>query len=211
MVPREEHTMEVVSINCPACGGIYGGRVTNRFIACEYCGTRFALGEKELQALGFRDVDGDGFDDEDYYEDDVLIDEDDGDSTPMDDFACDACEAFLDETDEKSEFKSSPKIERGLGLNSGDEIYLIHDDTLFKSGKNGFAITQSGFYCREMFDSNARFISWETFARGGRPEVSDSYISQDETSIVYFTGNEDVRHELCDLCVRLWQHAKNVC
>ncbi len=194
--------MQIVVVNCPACGGSYDGRLTSRFVTCEYCGTRFALSEDELNALGFTDADDDGLDDEDL--------EPDTSSDPMDVFAREACEASLKGVDE-SLFASSTKIVRGLNIRDGDDIYLIHDDTLFKSGKDGFAITSSGLYCREMGERSAHFVSWSDFAQGGKPELIDSYIRQDGTSICYFSDSNDVRDDvLVPLYRRLYRHACKV-
>ncbi|MBR3158980.1 MAG: hypothetical protein IKF14_07720 [Atopobiaceae bacterium] len=198
--------MHMVTTNCPACGGVYGGRVTSRFITCEYCGTRYALSNDELKRIGFTDADGDGYDDDDQlpdkYEEDISTD-------PLPVFARDVCAEFLDDHVGGSSFNSSRKILRGLDAD-GEEIYLIHDDTMFKTGKNGFAITRSGIYCREMGDKSAHFVSWEKFTQSKCPKLIDSYIRQSGTSICYFTDSEHVRDDLLDLFVRLWRHAQRV-
>ena len=130
--------MQIVSVQCPACGGVYGGRVTSKFITCEYCDTRYALGRKELE-----------------------------------------------------------------------DVYLIHDDTIFGSGKNGFAITQRGLYCRDFGEPTAHFVSWEDFANGERPELDDSNIFQNGTSLGYFTGNKQLRDKkLTSLFNQLFEHAR---
>ena len=90
-----------------------------------------------------------------------------------------------------------------------EDIYLIHDDTFFKSGKNGFAITYAGFYCREMSDKKAHFVSWEDFADRIDPELGvDGYIRQDGVSICYFTDDDDVLcNQLISLYRRLYTYA----
>ena len=200
--------MQTIAVNCPACGGAYDGRITSRFITCEYCGTRFALSRDELEALGFVDADGDGFDDNDG----AFAEANDADvsSAPMPEFAQEACQAFLNGTD-KSRFASSDKIVRGLGINAGDEVFLIHDDTMFKSGKNGFAITRRGMYCREFGEKTARFVSWEDFAKGSKPKLDESYIRQGSVSLCYFTDDNDLRdNELVALYRQLYNHARRV-
>ena len=200
--------MQTLTVSCPACGGTYEGRLTNRFVTCEYCGTRYALGKDALEAMGFVDADGDGFSDNDpaakaeYEADD--------NSDPMYQFARDVCEKFLRAAD-KSSFASSNKILKGLGLTAGDDIYLIHDDTMFKSGKNGFAITREGLYCREMGEKSAHFVSWSDYAAGDKPLLEDAYIRQDGVSVCYFTDDSDVRDiRLTRLYERLYYHAKKV-
>jgi len=200
--------MQMITATCPACLGSFGGRVTSRYITCAYCGTRFALGKDELDAMGFVDADGDGFDDNDVDGFDAELEEDTG-SDPMYIFARDACAALLEDVD-ASYFSSSNKIVRGLGI-TGGEIYLIHDDTMFKSGKDGFAITSDGIYCREMGEKTAHFVSWEKLASGKALKLDGSYIRQGATSLCYFSDNSDVcEDELFPLFRRLYNHARRV-
>ncbi len=198
--------MKIATANCPACGGIYNGRFTSRFITCEYCGTRYALARSELDELGFMDSDGDGYDDNDpepMYED--------NNSDPMYIFARDACAEFLESSNvDASSFKSTHKIVSGLDIKNNDDVYLIHDDTLLKSGKDGFAITYSGFYCRAMSEKTSHFISWEQFAKGDKPQLERSYIRQGAKNVCYLTSNDTEKGELLDLITKLWYHARKV-
>jgi len=111
---------------------------------------------------------------------------------------------------DRDNFKSSRKVVNGLGV--GDEdVYLIHDDTMFKSGKNGFAITGSGIYCREMGGREAVFTSWADFAKRGEPKLDGCYIRQGDKPVSYFTDDNDVlEHALIDLYQRLYEHARRV-
>ena len=199
--------MQMFTAKCPACDGVYDGRITSRYVTCEYCGTRFALTKDELEALGFVDADGDGFDDNDVPT--AASADMDESSASMPEFAREACQAFLNGTD-KSRFTSSDKILRGLGIKAGDDVYLIHDDTMFKSGKNGFAITDEGFLCREFGDRSSHLLTWESFAREKMPVIEDSYIRQDGVSICYFSDSDTVKKKLLELYVKLWRHARNV-
>ncbi|MDO4538073.1 MAG: hypothetical protein Q4B54_07915 [Coriobacteriales bacterium] len=199
--------MQIITANCPACGGVHDGRFTSRFITCEYCGTRFALSKQELDALGFVDKDGDGYDDHDTPASAAY--EDDASSAPMFEFAREACEEFLDSGVDLDSFKESRKIRAGLGIS--DSIYLIHDDTMFKSGKNGFAITESGLYCREMSSSTTQFTSWDAFAKAGAPKLDGSYIRQGRKAICYYTDNSsELECEIMDLYRKLYAHARKV-
>jgi hypothetical protein len=203
--------MQIVSVQCPACGGVYGGRVTSKFITCEYCGSRYALSQSELGAFGFVDADGDGYDDNDSYRAPKTGRLSSYGSEPLYAVAEKECEKFLDDPDvDRGHYSSTRKILQGLDIKNNDDVYLIHDDTLFKSGKNGFAITYSGLYCREMAEGSAHFISWDQFKQGDRPRIDDSYIRQRKTSICYFTDDSDERELLLDLYVRLWQHAQSL-
>jgi|GEM_PF-1364749 len=202
--------MQIVSVNCPSCGGFYGGRVTSKFITCEYCGSRFALSKDELIALGFEDADGDGYDDGDTPDKHAREASVPAYAGSLCEYARDQCAEFLDKNkDDQSTFRSTDKVLRGLNIQHEDEVYLIHDDTLFGSGKNGFAVTDSGMYCREFGDGSAHFVSWDDFTTGSRPELDDSYVRQDETSICYLTGDEELRHQLFDMFRRLWDYAQS--
>ena len=199
--------MRTLSAICPACGGVYDGKVTSRFITCEYCGTRFARTKDELEALGFVDADGDGFDDNDAFDGIVDVDESDA---PMPEFAREACQAYLNIAD-KSYFLTSNKIVRGLGIAAGNEIFLIHDDTMFKTGKNGFAITREGMYCRNFGEKTTNFVSWQEFAKGQPLRLDGGYILQGHVSLCYFTDSTAVcESELMPLYRRLYNHARKV-
>ena len=191
--------MKVIIPNCPACGGKYDGQIKRGILTCDYCGAKFALDAEELDALG---LSGDA---EEYVEDDE--EEYDGDLQSVDDFAREACEDFLKGLGNDDDFKCTNKILNGLDIGDDDEVFLIHDDTLFKSGKNGFAITDYGFYCREMGESESHFLDWGEFADGDEPRSDDSYIKVGNQSVAYFTGNEDVRDELRTLFRKLHKHA----
>ncbi len=189
--------MKSIVVNCPMCGGRYSGNITSRFLTCEYCDSRFALDDEEAEALGLGgrheqeddDVDYDA--DEEYAGMDLL------------EIVDAECEDLLCRVD-RDNFETSRKIERGLGIDADEEIYLIHDDTIFKSGKNGFAITSAGLYCREMGDREAHFMSWEDFAHTRYGAVlDDSYVRVDGTSIAYYTDDEDDREQLENLYQRL--------
>lgn len=197
--------MQAIIINCPSCGGRYDGVITGRFITCEYCGTRYMLSGEELVALGFENAD------KNEVEDVAAPMEDDGNCDPMSEFARDACREFLkgDGVDADS-FESSRKTLAGLGIGI-EEVYLIHDDTMFKSGKNGFAITSEGMCCRDLGEKNVSFVSWDEFGKGDQPQIHDSYIRQGETSICYFTDNSDVlNNQLIKLYRKLYRHAQKL-
>lgn len=194
--------MKVIIPNCPACGGKYEGSIKRGILTCEYCGAKFALDADELEALGLAGEVGadeyDGEDEEEYYED----------LQSVEDFAREACDDFLSTITDDDDFKCTDKILNGLSIGDDDEVFLIHDDTLFKSGKNGFAITDYGFYCRDMGEGEAHFLYWSEFADSSKPEISDSNIVVDGLTIAYYTGNGDVRDRLCSLYRKLRKHAR---
>lgn len=130
---------------------------------------------------------------------------------PMARFACDACAAFLASAGEEAvSFKSTKKILRGLDIARDTEVYLIHDATLFKSGKNGFAITERGFSCRDMGDPQAHTISWKELSRAEQPRQDGSHVRAGKLDLVYFSGESgnDPSPALVALCQKLWEQAK---
>lgn len=58
-----------------------------------------------------------------------------------------------DESKNYSKFHVANNLRYHLGIKDSDEVYLGHDDTLFKTGKNGFAITRNGIFSRQIFGS----------------------------------------------------------
>lgn len=196
--------MQVISVNCPSCGGPYSGSIAGRSITCEYCGTRYVLDDHEFGLFGGASGAAGADRAEGGYAHSGVA---------MADFAREACEKFLQNRkvrEDASSFVSSDKVVRGLGIADGDEIFLIHDDTMFHSGKNGFAITREGFYCRELGDSS-HFVSWEEFGQGGEPERESGSINQDGVSICYFTDDSSLlKYQLMDLYEKLYTHAVKV-
>ena len=190
--------MKSIVVSCPMCGGRYSGSITSRFLTCEYCDSRFALDDEEMEALGL----GGGQGEEEYDDANYEADEEYAGMDLLD--VVDAeCEDLLCRVD-RGNFDTSRKIERGLGIDADEQIYLIHDDTIFKSGKNGFAITSAGLYCREMGDGSAHFMSWEDFAHTRYGAVLDgSYVRVDGTSIAYYTDGDDDKEQLENLYQRL--------
>lgn len=198
--------MSYLILKCPACGGKYSGPITSRFVVCDYCDTRFALTKDDLKAAGFRDEDGDGIDDRELFDENAAFTFDEG---AFLEYAEKACKRLLEDLgSDAKEFKSTRKIVNGLGLRESDDILLIHDDTLFKTGKDGFALTRDGIYCREMGDDAAHFVTWDKFAHGKRPAEDRSYVRQGAMSISYFTGNDGVKEELLAFFDKLWRYAR---
>jgi len=185
--------VQLLDLKCPSCGAVIDQRITNRVITCGYCGSRFALDDDEAKLFIESADDG-------YYED-----EDGGASSDMAAFAAEACEEFLENFDSGDRFKSTSKILDGLGV--GDEdVFLIHDDTLFKSGKNGFAISEEGLYVRDLGE-DALFYDWDTFADLDEPEADNGYIKCGDDIVCYFTCDDDVLKALKRLYRKLYKHA----
>lgn len=108
-----------------------------------------------------------------------------------------ACEVFV-MTHDASQYDVSYKLKCTLGIEY-QEVYLAHDDTIFKSGKNGFAITEEGIYCRELFGAYTNHVSFEELSRADSIYVSNSNIYADGEMIGYYSGSDSVRRDLKDL------------
>ena len=52
-----------------------------------------------------------------------------------------------------------------LGIPAGELVWLCHDDTWLKRGKQGFALTERGIYVKSM-GYDTVFITWKQFANG---------------------------------------------
>lgn len=98
-----------------------------------------------------------------------------------------------------------------LKIPAGEEIFLIHDDTMMHSGKNGFAITDHGFYCRKLWE-NTTFVSYEELpGEEIRPEeitiMDDAsiYIRDPKTTVAYCSGNKQLSKELKNLILNIFQ------
>ena len=185
--------MRLLDMKCSSCGGIVTQRISSKVMVCEYCGTRYVLDDDEEDLFSE--------DSDDAFEDEVDT------SLSMAEYAAEACAEYLDSLDDTDNFKSSPKILRGLDVASGDRVFMIHDDTFMKSGKNGFAITDSGLYCRELGEQ-ATFRDWASFSKFKEPELHDSYVKCGSHSVCYFTDNSSMLPELLDLYKKLWRAAK---
>jgi hypothetical protein len=62
--------------------------------------------------------------------------------------------------------KSDPeKLRRNLHIPEADEIFLAFDDTLFRSGKNGFAVASSGIYHRSIMEKSESMLCWSEFLK----------------------------------------------
>lgn len=55
-------------------------------------------------------------------------------------------------------------LRKHLQIPAEDEIFLAHDDTIFHSGKDGFALCTSGIYCTNIIQEQS-YMSWENFLR----------------------------------------------
>ena len=98
-------------------------------------------------------------------------------------------------------------LQMHLHIPNNEKIYLYSDTTFFSSGKNGFVITDKGFYFRALWEPSTT-IRWATYndditiscnetngmitfsLRGGR-QYSKSFLSQASQAFDFFVGLQD--------------------
>lgn len=73
------------------------------------------------------------------------------------------CKTFLSDK-ENSDINTDDngKLRKTLKIATEEPVYLLHDDSWFGRGKNGFAITEKGIYSCELLE-HAKFVPWEEF------------------------------------------------
>ena len=91
-----------------------------------------------------------------------------------------------------------------LKIPSGDTIYLIHDDSWFKRGKNGFAITDRGVYVKDIGEA-ADFVPWEEFRKCKKIESKSCYVTADGRKIAYITGGDRLRSQVERLFITIYK------
>ena len=181
-------------MKCPACGASIQNQVTSRVVVCEYCDSQFVLDEDMAEAV----IEAGAADEyAEYY----------AQWESMAAFAADACADFLEEMGDDC-VSVSKKIYDGLGIDPDEEVYLIHDDSMLGRGKNGFAIAETGLYCREMSEPEGIFLDWLSFAQYDDPYIDGSYIQVNDVSICYYTDNSDFLPDLLNLYVQLQDAAR---
>lgn len=108
------------------------------------------------------------------------------------------CTAFCAEHN-ANEFVSSGALRSYLGVGKDEEIYLAHDDTLFKSGKNGFVISSSGIYCKD-FTGSAVHTTYEVLRNAEKIYVQGkTLVCADNNILSYYTGSSRMIAELKSL------------
>ena len=104
------------------------------------------------------------------------------------------CEDFAAKYPKRYRTGISDVLKAGLGLKN-ETVYLSHDDTWLKSGKNGFAITDHGFVCRNLMQDPQR-LTFKAFKAAKKlspitSKISDANILADGQPIVYVTAASD--------------------
>ena len=187
-------------IVCPECGR---EKVSDKAVACPDCG--FPIAEHFSKLAAEAQLENTPENNEPAEACGDIIDE-----APAADVSEDAkmpgsisglCELFLEKIGSDADsFQYTPKLKKGLGIPDEDTVYLAHDDTLFKSGKNGFVFTDKGIYCKHLTGSTD-FTSWDELAACSNFVPEEHFITANGKSIIYYTDSNDevyynIRHLL---------------
>ena len=106
------------------------------------------------------------------------------------------CLNFLSYEENKSvDTGRKDNIINTLKIPSDDTIYLIHDDSWFKRGKNGFAVTDRGLYVKDDTDM-AVFVSWEEFRECENIKIGSCCIVADGKKLAYLSSGNEIGMQL---------------
>ncbi len=92
------------------------------------------------------------------------------------------------------------KARKNLGIPASENVYLIHDDTIFGTCKKGFAICESGMYSRR---KQNRHIPWAEFKTMQISNPDFLHIGDDEYSIPGKIENTQMQDMVCEVLVRI--------
>lgn len=106
------------------------------------------------------------------------------------------CKRFLSSHDLHN-YRVEQNLLIGLNINAQETVFLGHDDTMLRSGKNGFVITSTGIYCCDMF-SKPIFTSYTNLAKASSIYKKSTYIYADQRLLAYAGIN---RQDIPDLLV----------
>ena len=171
--------MKKIETTCQVCGGPLGISLDGKTIRCPYCESVFFIDDPDyakMQASVQRDRKAAVRTKENLY-----------------DYLDRSCDEIRDA--EPEAFLDREKIRKGLGV-SDEYVFLIHDDTALGSGKNGFAVTDRGFFCRGLSEEEVEFTSWEKLKSGRRVKLDGFYLKQGERHLAYFSSLKGRTREL---------------
>ena len=115
------------------------------------------------------------------------------------------CQKFLSYEENKGiDTGRKDNIINTLKIPSGDTIYLVHDDSWFKRGKNGFAVTDRGVYVKDIGEA-ADFVPWEEFRKCKNIESKSCYVTADGRKIAYITGGDRLRSQVERLFITIYK------
>ncbi len=107
-------------------------------------------------------------------------------------------------------YKATPVLLNGLNVDADAKVYLAHDDTIKKNGKNGFAITDKGIFCRQIFGKPV-FTSYDALARADKITYdrgkTGTYAG--EVPLTLFTDAKSERSAIVELIEAIHKNCRN--
>lgn len=95
-------------------------------------------------------------------------------------------------------FVVSSKLSMHLGIANRD-AYLGADDTFFKSGKIGFAVTKKGFTVKQSGSAVSQTLTYRQFLKTEKLSLKENKIYADDHVVMVFSGNRYVMAKLLEL------------
>lgn len=121
----------------------------------------------------------------------------------------DLCEDFIYDH-ERTKFTPNSKLITGLGIPANAQVFLGHDDTILRSGKNGFAITSEGVFCKEFLEVTDH-TTWKQLSKARDIYWKDTCMYAGNNRVVYYsTATKQEKNDLIDLFEKLQIIAKNM-
>lgn len=106
------------------------------------------------------------------------------------------CVNFAKSNGEKyMEKEMTEKMKKYFDIPQNEKIFLSHDDTVFGSGKDGFVITEKGFYCNKCFENELYFVAYSDFTKIPTLSWDTGYLYADDKLISYVTISDDKERE----------------
>lgn len=119
------------------------------------------------------------------------------------------CHTFAMGHDE-SAFDITYNMKMAMGILSDEEVFLSHDDSWFKSARNGFMITSRGIYCRPLLTSQVCFTGFEALALMNPPQLMHSTIYADGIPVAYYTASDEDQKDLLELISDIRFYARDL-
>ena len=82
-----------------------------------------------------------------------------------------------------------------LQIEPGDKIYILHDTSLFRRGKSGFAVTDKGIYVKEPWQ-DTQVVYWKDFKKYTKITRGGGAIIADGKAVAHFSGSKEVLLQL---------------
>lgn len=187
--------MEMINMtaNCSRCGGSLDYKGRGRY-ECPFCGAEFfdakrAEAEKDLKAREIAPEYAEEMESKDYDVADIVY------NAAWEYFDTDSYGVGL-MNDNGKEPKKADKAREFFKVPDDEPIYMVYDETFFGSCKEGYALTDVGFYAHYNNQGDL-FIAWEDLP-GTKIKQSDSCDLKVGKFTLTLTGNNsrDLTHDM---------------